>query len=254
MAKRVTKGNLWGYIQSRPYASVADIRRLFLMEVEGAAALPSNEGAYYIGLPRDAADLIRQLWQEGRIMLDLNPDVKARVVQGVYPARFPQGRFGGRGAGGGEAADRRAGRLAGAAGRGGRQLPGGGGGAAPRPRKDVPSGDDVSAAPWSSGTAGGGDVPEEGGRAGDEGPGAGRRRRRKRRGSAGVAQDGQEQGQALAPAGEAGQDGSAGARERRERRWLRPGGASAAPCRCRPASHPPCAWPARDGRSGCVRP
>ena len=61
-------------------------------------------------------------------MLDLNPDVKARVVQGVYPARLPQGRFGGRGAaeareassrlagrggGGGEAADRRAGRLAG---------------------------------------------------------------------------------------------------------------------------------------------
>ncbi|HEX2325556.1 MAG TPA: hypothetical protein VHQ00_09160, partial [Chloroflexota bacterium] len=110
MAKRVTKGNLWGYIQSRPYASVADIRRLFLMEVEGAAALPSNEGAYYIGLPRDAADLIRQLWQEGRIMLDLNPDVKARVVQGVYPARFPQGRFGGRGAGGGEASSRLAGR------------------------------------------------------------------------------------------------------------------------------------------------
>ena len=110
MAKRVTKGNLWGYIQSRPYASVADIRRLFLMEVEGAAALPSNEGAYYIGLPHDAADLIRQLWQEGRIMLDLNPDVKARVVQGVYPARLPQGRFGGRGGGGGEAADRRAGR------------------------------------------------------------------------------------------------------------------------------------------------
>jgi hypothetical protein len=106
VAKRVTKGNLWGYIQSRPYASVADIRRLFLMEVEGAAALPSNEGAYYIGLPRDAADLIRQLWQEGRIMLDLNPDVKARVVQGVYPARFPQGRFGGRGAGGGAVAER----------------------------------------------------------------------------------------------------------------------------------------------------
>ena len=87
MAKRVTKGNLWGFIQSRPYASVADIRRLFMMDVDGAAAVPTNEGAYYIGLPQDTADIIRQLWQEGRIILDLNPDVKARVVQGVYPAR-----------------------------------------------------------------------------------------------------------------------------------------------------------------------
>jgi hypothetical protein len=224
VAKRVTKGNLWGYIQSRPYASVADIRRLFLMDVEGAAALPSNEGAYYIGLPRDAADLIRQLWQEGRIMLDLNPDVKARVVQGVYPARFSQGRFGGRGAvaeRGAERGGQRAGRLAGR-GAGGGAAPGGTGGAAPRPKKGVPSGDDVRAAPRSSGPAGAGGAPEEDGavaqrgeergaeRSGEEGTGAGRRRRRKRRGSAGAAQDGQEPEGTLTPAGEAGQDGSAG--------------------------------------------
>lgn len=94
MAKRVTKGNLWGFIQSRPYCSVADIRRLFMMDVEGAAALATNEGAYYIGLPQEAADMIRQLWQEGRVLLDLNPDVKAQVVQGVYPARIPMGRPG----------------------------------------------------------------------------------------------------------------------------------------------------------------
>lgn len=94
MAKRVTKGNLWGFIQSRPYCSVADIRRLFMIDVEGAAALATNEGAYYIGLPQEAADMIRQLWQEGRVLLDLNPDVKAQVVQGVYPARIPLGRPG----------------------------------------------------------------------------------------------------------------------------------------------------------------
>jgi hypothetical protein len=95
VAKRVTKGNLWGFIQSRPYASVADIRRLFMMDVEGAAALATNEGPYYIGLPPEAADLIRQLWQDGRILLDLNPDVKGKVVQGVYPARMPMARGGG---------------------------------------------------------------------------------------------------------------------------------------------------------------
>jgi hypothetical protein len=92
VAKRITKGNLWGFIQSRPYASVADIRRLFSIEVDGAATVTTAEGTCFVGLPQDTADLIRQLWQEGRIALDLNPDVKARVIQGVYPARVPLGR------------------------------------------------------------------------------------------------------------------------------------------------------------------
>jgi hypothetical protein len=89
VAKRITKGNLWGFIQSRPYASIADIRRLFMMEVEGASPITTSEGTAYVGLPQDAADIVRQLWHEGRIALDLNPDVKARVVQGIYPARIP---------------------------------------------------------------------------------------------------------------------------------------------------------------------
>jgi len=92
VAKRVTKGNLWGFIQSRPYASVADIRRLFTMEVDGAAPIPTSEGTCYIGLPVDVAEIVRQLWHEGRVALDLNPNVKARVVQGIYPARVPPHR------------------------------------------------------------------------------------------------------------------------------------------------------------------
>jgi hypothetical protein len=109
VAKRVTKGNLWGFIQSRPYASVADIRRLFLMEVDGAAPVPTSEGTCYIGLPQDAAELIGQLCREGRIALDLNPNVKARVVQGVYPVRLPVQRAsaGGDGTAGGERKRRR---------------------------------------------------------------------------------------------------------------------------------------------------
>ncbi len=97
MPKRITKGNLWGFIQSRPYASVADIRRLFTMDVDDASSLPTSEGTYFVGLPQDAADMIGQLWNEGRIVLDTNPDVKALVVQGVYPARVGFGRRGGQG-------------------------------------------------------------------------------------------------------------------------------------------------------------
>jgi hypothetical protein len=83
----VTKGNLWGFIQSRPYASVADIRRLFMIDADEAASVTTTEGTYYVGLSQEAANLIRQLWHEGRIVLDTNPDVKARAVQGIYPAR-----------------------------------------------------------------------------------------------------------------------------------------------------------------------
>ena len=92
MAKRITKGNLWGFIQSRAYASVADVRRMFSMEVEGASAIPTSEGTCYIGLPPDAAELVGQLSREGRVGLDLNLNVKARVVQGLYPARLPAQR------------------------------------------------------------------------------------------------------------------------------------------------------------------
>lgn len=92
--KRITKGNLWGFIQSRPYCSVSDIRRLFTMDVEGAAPIRTSEGTAYVGLSQDAAELIRQLCHEGRVALDLNPNVKARVVQGVFPARLPAPRSG----------------------------------------------------------------------------------------------------------------------------------------------------------------
>ena len=92
MAKRITKGNLWGFIQSRSYASVADMRRLFMMDVDGAAAVPTSEGICFIGLPPEAADMVGQLSREGRIGLDLNLNVKARVVQGVYPVRMPAPR------------------------------------------------------------------------------------------------------------------------------------------------------------------
>ena len=68
------------------------MRRLFMMDVEGAAAIPTSEGICYIGLPPEAAEMVGQLSREGRIALDLNLNVKARVVQGVFPMRLPAPR------------------------------------------------------------------------------------------------------------------------------------------------------------------
>jgi hypothetical protein len=186
VAKRVTKGNLWGFIQSRPYVSMADIRRLFLMDVEDAASLVTNEGAYYVGLPLEAADLIRQLWLEGRIILDLNPDVKARVVQGVYPARVPAGRHGGRSGGAAGGIGGRGRGAGGAAPETARGAPGRGGAAGggtetagraeagagpPAPEATGPP----EEAPDGAAEAGPDGAPSE------EGTGNRRRRRRKRR-------------------------------------------------------------------------
>ena len=89
MAKNVTKGNLWGYIQSRPYASVADIRRQFSLESEAAIPLRTAHGVVYIGLPSRGAQFLRQLLREGRIALDFLPDVRGRVVTGVYAIQTP---------------------------------------------------------------------------------------------------------------------------------------------------------------------
>ncbi len=89
MAKNVTKGNLWGYIQSRPYASVADIRRQFSLESEAAIPLRTGHGVVYIGLPNRGAQFLRQLLREGRIALDFLPDVRGRVVTGVYAIQAP---------------------------------------------------------------------------------------------------------------------------------------------------------------------
>ena len=65
---------------------------MFSMEVDGATAIRTSEGTCYIGLPPEAADLVGQLSREGRIALDLNLNVKAHVVQGIYPVRLPAQR------------------------------------------------------------------------------------------------------------------------------------------------------------------
>jgi hypothetical protein len=94
--------------------------------------------------------LIGQLWHEGRIVLDTNPDVKAPVVQGVYPARAAFGR------------------QAGAKGRGGQTGQGGRGGRAPQ--AVIPR----AGAALPAGAAA--ERPADGAAAGDK-----RRRRRRRR-------------------------------------------------------------------------
>ena len=68
---------------------MADIRRQFSLESEAAIPLRTTHGVVYIGLPSRGAQFLRQLLHEGRIALDFLPDVRGRVVTGVYAIQTP---------------------------------------------------------------------------------------------------------------------------------------------------------------------
>ncbi|HAH14579.1 MAG: hypothetical protein EBQ56_06825 [Proteobacteria bacterium] len=87
ITKRVTKGNIWGVVQSRLYVPISDLRRMFNLPTDDVAPMTTTEGTYYIGLPPEAAAMVGQLWQEGRIVFDCNQDVRVMVVQGLSPVR-----------------------------------------------------------------------------------------------------------------------------------------------------------------------
>ena len=89
MAKAISKGNLWGFIQSRPYATVADVRRQFELDTDEATPIHLSPGIAYIGLPSQGASVVRQLVREGRIALEYLPDVRGRVVIGLYAVHMP---------------------------------------------------------------------------------------------------------------------------------------------------------------------
>ena len=92
MAKKLSKGSLLGFLRSRPYVSVADIRRRFLLETDDATPLRGPEGYVYIGLPPSAAETVRQLWSEGKIGLHFSPNIRARSVEGLYATRLDFGQ------------------------------------------------------------------------------------------------------------------------------------------------------------------
>ncbi len=83
--KRFSKSNVLWFIRSRSYTPVADLRRRFRLESEEVTILPEPTGKIYIGLPEREANMIHQLWQEGKIGLECLPKMNVRVVEGVYP-------------------------------------------------------------------------------------------------------------------------------------------------------------------------
>jgi hypothetical protein len=87
--KRPSTSSLRRFITSRPYVTVAEIRRRFSLDDPDAMAhLRRNGTSAWIGLPDREATKLEELWHRDELGLELSVEVSAPVVVGVYPMRI----------------------------------------------------------------------------------------------------------------------------------------------------------------------
>lgn len=93
-SKRPSTSSLRRFITTRPYVTVAELRRRFLLDDPDAICCVRRNGTTaFVGLPEREAAKLQDLWERDEIGLELSVEVRAPVVVGVYPmhiARFIQ--------------------------------------------------------------------------------------------------------------------------------------------------------------------
>jgi hypothetical protein len=87
--KRPSTSSLRRFITSRPYVTVAEIRRRFgLDDPDAMAHLQRNGTSAWIGLPDREATKLEELWHRDELGLEMSVEVQAPVVVGIYPMRI----------------------------------------------------------------------------------------------------------------------------------------------------------------------
>jgi hypothetical protein len=87
--KRPSTSSLRRFITSRPYVTVAELRRRFgLEDPDSMVHVHRNGTAAWIGLPEREATKLQDLWEREEIGLELSVEVRAPVIVGVYPMRI----------------------------------------------------------------------------------------------------------------------------------------------------------------------
>jgi hypothetical protein len=87
--KRPSTSSLRRFITSRPYVTVAELRRRFgLDDPDAIAHLQRNGTSAWIGIPAREAAKLEELWQRDELGLELSVEVQAPVVVGIYPMRI----------------------------------------------------------------------------------------------------------------------------------------------------------------------
>ena len=101
-SKRPSTSSLRRFITTRPYVTVAELRRRFVLDEPDAICCMRRDGTTaYVGLPEREASKLQDLWERDEIGVELSVEVRAPVVVGVYPmriARFIQDQTNGGGA------------------------------------------------------------------------------------------------------------------------------------------------------------
>jgi hypothetical protein len=87
--KRPSTSSLRRFIASRPYVTVAEIRRRFALDDPDAVTHVARNGtSAYIGLPEREALKLQELWNRDEVGMELSVEVRAPVVVGIYPMRI----------------------------------------------------------------------------------------------------------------------------------------------------------------------
>jgi hypothetical protein len=101
-SKRPSTSSLRRFITSRPYVTVAELRRRFgLDEPDAMALLRRNGTSAWVGLPEREATKLQDLWDRNELGIELSVEVRAPVVVGVYPMRIARYVMDGNGFGNG---------------------------------------------------------------------------------------------------------------------------------------------------------
>jgi hypothetical protein len=88
-SKRPSTSSLRRFITSRPFVTVAELRRRFGLDDPDAMALLRRNGTTaWIGLPEREAAKLQELWDRGDLGVELSVEVRAPVIVGVYPMRI----------------------------------------------------------------------------------------------------------------------------------------------------------------------
>jgi hypothetical protein len=88
-SKRPSTSSLRRFITSRPFVTVAELRRRFgLDDPDAMTRLARNGTVAWIGLPEREGAKLQDLWERSEVGIELSVDVQAPVVVGVYPMRI----------------------------------------------------------------------------------------------------------------------------------------------------------------------
>jgi len=88
-ARKFNRSNLRRLVRGRAYTSIAQIRRYFGVEGDEVNPIQAQQGTVFVALPANAARILAQLWHEGKIGVQLSPDVRAAIIDGVYSTEAP---------------------------------------------------------------------------------------------------------------------------------------------------------------------